>query len=81
MALRIKEPKLFDYDYDGQCLEVPNLNQRSVCIFRWMLTKDGKKLKRSKSIKRITGHTKEDILDKAEKWIENNLEKGAGKCV
>jgi hypothetical protein len=76
MAMRIKNPKAFDWDYDGECFHQNWSYNVSVSIFQWVPTKDGKGIKRSKSVKRISGPRKDraGILKRAEAWIQENCQ-------
>jgi hypothetical protein len=56
MALRIKEPKLGDWDYDGSCApggDSVRWGTFSVGIFQWEARASGKGIKRGKVVKRI----------------------------
>lgn len=81
MALRIKNPQVGDWDYDGACCPngVCDFGQQtfSIGIFQWLPKSSGKGIKRGKVIKRISGLSShpEDVYAKAEAWIKANLEK------
>jgi hypothetical protein len=83
MALRIKEPKAGDWDYDGSCAPRGYMDgclTFSVGIFQWVLTNDGKSIKRGKAVKRIKGYSSNpgDVYDRAEYYIQKHLEKSIG---
>jgi hypothetical protein len=80
MALRIKEPKLWDFDYDGGCRPMgdgPHWNQTfSVGIFQWVPTANSKDIKRSRAVKRISGSSSnpQEVYARAEDWIRLNAQ-------
>jgi len=79
MALRLKNPKKGEWDYDGNC--APGQKEKtwnetfSVGVFQWLPTKSGLDLKRGKCIKRFRGsiNNPQEVYDKAEEFIERNL--------
>ena len=81
MALRLKEPKEGEWDYDGNCApgqQGKTWNETfSVGIFQWLQKKNGKGLKRGKSICRIRGDCKnpQEVYDKAEEVIKRRTRK------
>ena len=83
MGLRIKEPKLGDWDYDGYCVpgheySVGRLTF-SVGIFRWVARASGKGIKRGKVMQRIRGYTSnpQEVYDRAEAYIREYLTQDA----
>lgn len=87
MALRIKEPKAGDWDYDGMCRPGSNWSNNansqltfSVGIFQWAAKASGKGVKRTAVVKRVSGYCNnpQDVYDRAEKYIVENLEGNNG---
>lgn len=57
-----KEPKAYDWDYDGSCAPTPSLSRCtqltfSVGVFQWLPKSSRKGLKRGKVVRRISGYT------------------------
>jgi hypothetical protein len=81
MALRIKNPQVGDWDYDGWCRpKGPGAhwnNTFSVGIFKWIPKAHGSGIKRSAVVKRIRGYSSnpQEVYDKAEEWIVNNWQR------
>jgi len=81
MALRIKEPKLGDWDYDASFRpdgkEYFNNRTFSVGIFQWIQKANGKGIKRSAVKKRIRGYSINpgDVYKRADDYIKSYLEK------
>ena len=67
MAMRIRSPKLGDWDYDGYF----TTHTFSVDIFQWVLRLNGNGIRRGTTIKRISGcsNNPEKIYAEAEEWI------------
>ena len=80
MALRIKEPKAGDWDYDGACAIPANMVYHgwvtfSVGIFQWVPRSGGKGIKRGKVMQRIRGYcgNPQEVYDRAEAYIREYL--------
>lgn len=82
MALRIKEPKIGDWDYDGVCNPEgrANFNNKtfSVGVFQWVEKTSGKGMKRSPVLHRVKGQCSEadEVYKKAEQYIKQNRLEG-----
>jgi len=82
MALRIANPRAYDWDYDAGCK--PGWSSRSssqltfsVGVFQWVPKLSGEGIKRAKVIKRFKGYMSnpEIVYTAAENYITNYLEK------
>ncbi len=75
MAMRTKNPKAGDWDYDGCCAPGGYMDgclTFSVGIFQWVPYASGVGIKHGKVVKRIRGYSSEPskVYAKAEAWIK-----------